>query len=270
MDQNQHITTATSLIPGQVYRVKAAFIDYDGIVHHIGETWRFVGKNFLPYEDGLTLEVEQDGQRQVIRLQWRPEAQEGIIKGFAGFVEAVNPTPVPQATYRAKRLRPWWAVIAITAAVLAGIVCLGAVGFFVYILKALEYKPSTINVDTAGITIELDAPISVNAGEDFTLAVTVRNSNDNSVLLNSVLIDGKTMDAVAVNGSDPAYTQVIPVQQSGDFLRYDFQQPIPANDSLVLTFALNARKPGTYQGQVQVCTKTSENCTLHPWMLIVK
>jgi hypothetical protein len=47
------------------------FTDYDGVTHLAGERWRFLGKNFLPYEDGLTLLIEQDGRQLAIRLQWR-------------------------------------------------------------------------------------------------------------------------------------------------------------------------------------------------------
>lgn len=88
MPGNRPIATAANLNPGQIYRVKAAFTDYDGIRHPVGETWRFIRKSFLPYEDGLTLEVEQAGQQRLIRLQWRPEAQQEIIEGFARYVEA--------------------------------------------------------------------------------------------------------------------------------------------------------------------------------------
>ena len=81
--------TATDLIPEQTYRVITAFKDYDGSTHPIGETWRFVEKNFLPYEDGLSLFVEMNGQNTSIRLQWRTESQGEIIDSFSNFVEEV-------------------------------------------------------------------------------------------------------------------------------------------------------------------------------------
>ncbi len=79
--------TTSDLTPGQTYRVKAAFQDYDGSLHPVGETWRFLRKSFLPYEDGLTLFIEQDGQPATIRLQWRAEAQARVIEQFSHFVE---------------------------------------------------------------------------------------------------------------------------------------------------------------------------------------
>ncbi|MFD0939539.1 DUF3601 domain-containing protein [Pedobacter boryungensis] len=38
---------------GQVYQVKKTFIDFDGIVHDIGEIWTYQGTNFLAHADGL-------------------------------------------------------------------------------------------------------------------------------------------------------------------------------------------------------------------------
>ena len=81
--------TASDLVPGTTYRVKAVFQDYDRQTHEVGECWRFLEKNFVPYEDGLSLFVETDGRSIQIRLQWRPDAQGAIIDRFSDFVEAL-------------------------------------------------------------------------------------------------------------------------------------------------------------------------------------
>ena len=81
--------TASDLVPGKTYRIISAFKDYDGIVHPVGEYWRFVKKNFLPYEDGLSLFVETNGKIVLVRLQWRTETQGQIIDDFSDFVQEV-------------------------------------------------------------------------------------------------------------------------------------------------------------------------------------
>ena len=78
--------TASDLIPGRIYIVIKAFTDYDGTIHSIGERWRFVEKNFLPYEDGLTLHVERNALAETIRLQWREDTQGQIIDHFSDYV----------------------------------------------------------------------------------------------------------------------------------------------------------------------------------------
>jgi len=78
--------TASDLEPGKTYSVVDAFEDYDKLLHPVGETWRFVSKNFLPYDDGLTLYVERNGRTVPFRLQWRSETQAHIIGNFSDFV----------------------------------------------------------------------------------------------------------------------------------------------------------------------------------------
>jgi membrane protein implicated in regulation of membrane protease activity len=70
------------LVPGRTYKVIRPFTDFDGLTHPEGETWRFKGYNFLPYDDGLTLIIEPGS----LRLQWRPEAQGEIVNDLAAYV----------------------------------------------------------------------------------------------------------------------------------------------------------------------------------------
>ena len=75
------------LAAGRRYRVVQAFRDYDRGLHIGGETWIFLGYSFLPYDDGLSLFVSLDGDREwAIRMQWRPEEQEEIINSLADFI----------------------------------------------------------------------------------------------------------------------------------------------------------------------------------------
>ena len=79
----------SELVAGRTYRVTTAFEDYDGGLHEVGETWRYVAHNFVPYDDGLTLYVERDGRERSLRLQWRPETQGHIVSVFSDYVEEV-------------------------------------------------------------------------------------------------------------------------------------------------------------------------------------
>ena len=81
----QHLT------PGHRYEVVRSFVDYDGDRHDPGETWTFLGANFLPYEDGQSLFVSMDGtQEWHIRLQWRPETQAEILDALGDFIRPLE------------------------------------------------------------------------------------------------------------------------------------------------------------------------------------
>lgn len=68
------------LEPGRRYAVALAFADFDGADHPVGESWTYLGYNFVPYDDGLSLFVSLDGtQEWQIRLCWRPDDQGPVI-----------------------------------------------------------------------------------------------------------------------------------------------------------------------------------------------
>jgi len=90
MSANRRSFTAAELRPDMLYCLIRDFKDYDGVVHLDGERWRFLAKNFLPYEDGLTLVAERGDRQSVVCLQWREESQGNLIERFSDFVEAVN------------------------------------------------------------------------------------------------------------------------------------------------------------------------------------
>ncbi len=79
------------LQPGRRYRVEHPFVDYDGDLHPVGETWDFLGTSFFPYEDGVSLFVSLDGvQKWQIRLQSRPEAQGAVLDDLPSYLVAVR------------------------------------------------------------------------------------------------------------------------------------------------------------------------------------
>ncbi len=75
------------LIIGDWYTVAREFIDHDRDVHPVGETWQFLGHNFVPYHDGLSLFVSPDGEgERHIRMQWLPEEQAAIIDNLESYI----------------------------------------------------------------------------------------------------------------------------------------------------------------------------------------
>ena len=56
------------LRPGQKYEVIREFTDYNQQRHTVGEAWTFIAKSFVPYEDGMRLEIRQQGQLTPYRL----------------------------------------------------------------------------------------------------------------------------------------------------------------------------------------------------------
>lgn len=79
------------LLRGQRYRVVKSFRDFDGFVHPVGEKWQFLGSNFVPYDDGLSVFVaDDDGAEWHMRLCWRACDQLDICENFNAYVDPIN------------------------------------------------------------------------------------------------------------------------------------------------------------------------------------
>ncbi len=72
---------------GKRYRVIKPFRDFDGQEHPVGEEWTYVGTAFLPYDDGRSIFVSLDGEKEWhIRMQDRPEEQGPILDRLHEYV----------------------------------------------------------------------------------------------------------------------------------------------------------------------------------------
>ena len=82
----------TKLQPGRHYKVIQAFTDFDRRVHPVGERWQFLRDAFLPYDDGLTWQVQPDeGSSWVIRMWWDERGQLEVIENLDTYVQAYQP-----------------------------------------------------------------------------------------------------------------------------------------------------------------------------------
>jgi hypothetical protein len=82
-------TPAPPLELQREYRVLRAFVDFDGHRHEPGETWRFVGSSYLPYDAGLSLFVQTPEGEWHIRLQLSAGQQRELWASFATHVAAM-------------------------------------------------------------------------------------------------------------------------------------------------------------------------------------
>lgn len=55
----------------------------------MGEIWTLIAQSFVPYDDGLLLEIQQQGKRTSFRMQWRAESQGVVMDDFLNYVRLV-------------------------------------------------------------------------------------------------------------------------------------------------------------------------------------
>ncbi len=78
------------LISGKKYAIAKSFRDYDNYPYEEGNVIEFIGSNFVPYEDGLSLFCIYKDREKQIRLQVRPGAQEEIAHNLKEYLEPVS------------------------------------------------------------------------------------------------------------------------------------------------------------------------------------
>ena len=79
----------TTLRPGKTYEVIREFTDHDQQHHAVGERWTLIAQSFVPYDDGLLLEIQQQSKRTSFRMQWRAESQGVVMDNFLDYVRPI-------------------------------------------------------------------------------------------------------------------------------------------------------------------------------------
>ena len=75
---------------GKRYSVIKPFKDFDGQEHPVGEAWTYLGTAFLPYDDGRSIFVSLDGEKEWhIRMQDRAEEQGPILDNLRDYIAAL-------------------------------------------------------------------------------------------------------------------------------------------------------------------------------------
>lgn len=129
-----------------------------------------------------------------------------------------------------------WIVCGVIALLIVcgGLGLLGAFGVLAYIGKGSE-----------GISLQLNSPSSVSAGEDFRVVVTVANQGSQTAQLDRIDLSQSLAQKAQVS-------QVEPQAQAVNGNSYTFDLPIDPGESQQVTFWLNAVEAGDISGEITV------------------
>jgi hypothetical protein len=104
-----------------------------------------------------------------------------------------------------------------------------------------------------GIGVAVDGPGDVVVGQTFGLTVTVTNQRPRKVLaLSDIDIAEAYLAGFTIAGVEPKQksSMHVPIDNSRSFT---FDVKIPPHASKTFTFTLQAKSPGVYRGDVDVC-----------------
>lgn len=78
------------LTRGKIYTVLREFHDFDKVLHPVGESWTFAGSSFLPYENGLSLFVQNNKGEWHIRMQLEKDEQKEVNDHLEKYIQPLS------------------------------------------------------------------------------------------------------------------------------------------------------------------------------------
>jgi len=117
------------------------------------------------------------------------------------------------------------------------------------------------------VKVDIDVPITAEAGSDFNFTVTVQNTDDKTHELRSIDIDETFLEGVFVVSTSEDLTDEYTVF---GFHVFEFKKNIPANSDLTVTFNARAVKEGDFSGDVDICIDGDAKCTSRVTRILIE
>ena len=110
-----------------------------------------------------------------------------------------------------------------------------------------------------GIVATVEAPFVVVKGNTFTITATIENLLDSEQKLDSINIGDAYLEGVAVTGSSPSFsgTWHVPIDNT---ISHTFEIPIPARETLTVTFSVTALTLGDFEDAFNICVNGPTSC----------
>jgi hypothetical protein len=133
-------------------------------------------------------------------------------------------------------------VFSVLCLVLCGLIWLGGAKLINWIEQGNE-----------GLAFRVEAPLQVEAGAPVEILVSVENNTADEGLLQSIDISLDYLEGIAVESSQPMFSQSSLLEFGPEMRSYAFLRPVPAGGVEQVTFSGIAVKEGDFSGEVQVC-----------------
>ena len=118
------------------------------------------------------------------------------------------------------------------------------------------------------ISADIDCPLHVTKGEEFTFEIRITNTSSDTQLLYNIDIWDEYMESISIIETEPAFidTYHIPIDNTQSF---EFQKEIPPHGTLTLNFYAVGHQTGEYSSYLDICINSASSFVSYPIITIV-
>lgn len=125
-----------------------------------------------------------------------------------------------------------------------------------------------VNQEPIDMSVEILAPQTVAAGNEFTIEVIVENREQEPQILDSIDVGSTFSAGFEIREVIPPYEYTS--SMIAEFQSFFFKQEIEPGETLTVTFNAVATQAGEYAGEIAVCINTGVNCAIFNGVLVVE
>ena len=144
-----------------------------------------------------------------------------------------------------------------------GLLALVAVAFAVWVwwIASREFPEK--------MRVEVEAPLSVAAGEPFDIVARLSNEDDEAHTLVDLDVAVSYLAGIAVVGTEPPFSDAMRVPIA-DVQSYSFDLAVPVGKVVEVRFHAVAAHPGDHNGSFDFCVDNEYTCSSYPVRTLVR
>ena len=119
------------------------------------------------------------------------------------------------------------------------------------------------------VDIRVDAPLSVQVGQEFGITLTIRNTGSSTQTLVDVDSADEYLEGVVVRETNPAFKDAMHVPFDNT-QNYPMDMTLPAGREVTVTSSAYAAHAGDYAGDIDFCINSAVSCLSYPVRTLIR
>jgi hypothetical protein len=121
----------------------------------------------------------------------------------------------------------------------------------------------------SNVELFVDAPATVQEGQDFTIVVRVKNTAPETQTFVDLDIADEYLEGIVIKSTQPAFSDAmhVPIDNT---VSYSLGLPVPAGKEVKVTLRAAAVRSGDFSGDFDFCINSEITCLPYPVRTVVR